>query len=413
MRATDLRVSNLSAVLRSAVLGPGPRSRAGIALDTGLTKPTVSRLVEQLIEAGMLADGEAVTRGAGRPATPLVLPPNGVVGVGLEIASEHVGVLAVDLHGAAVFERADYAPMPDAHRGPAPDPTPAAMVERAAALLADTLTGLGEHEVAGVCVSVPGRLSADRATVLSAPNLMWQDVPLRSMLAAHPVCAGNPALRGGADRALSLHNDAQLAATFELTHRADDASFVYVYGETGIGGAIVLDGELYLGINGWAGEIGHVAVQVGGATCRCGRLGCLEAYVSYDALRARAELGPDVHIRDVVETLATRLGDRRTVIEMIGRPLGHALADTLNVLDLSTVVLAGYFAPIAAELAPVLHAVLGERALAEEHGPVQVERAVDDPHPALSGAAHAALEPVLHRTAEWIAQISEGRPEVG
>ncbi|WP_194793289.1 ROK family protein [Raineyella fluvialis] len=392
-----VRGSTLSAVLRSAVLGPQLRSRADIAQDTGLTKPTVSKLVEQLMAAGVLADGEAVSRGTGRPSTPLVLPPQGVVGIGVEIASDHLGVRAVDLRGATVDERRSLVPTLEEE--------PGATVDRTVALLLDVLSGVSGRAVSGVCVSVPGRLSVDRTTVLSAPNLSWTDVPLLSLLAGHPSLARHPALHAAPVTPLSVHNDSQLAAEFELSHRGD-ASFMYVFGETGIGGAIVIDGELYVGTNGWAGEIGHVAVEVGGARCRCGRRGCLEAHASYDALRSRADLGPDVPIHEVVDTLARRLGDRRAVIEMIGVPLGYALANTLNVLDLSTVVLGGYFAPIAGELEPVLHQVFRERALAEEHGQVRVGRAVDDAHPALSGATRTALDPVLNHTPEWIAAMA-------
>lgn len=394
MQAADLRVNNLATVLRSAVLAAEPRSRAEIAQDTGLAKPTVSSLVEQLLDAGLLTEGEAVHRGAGRPSIPLVPRRHGVVGIGLEITADHLGARAVDLQGATVVERTSPAPSSGVD--------PAVTIERAAALLADVLDAVAAHDISGVCVSVPGRLSADRSVVLSAPNLEWQDVPLHALLAGHPALAAHWARRGTRERTLDLHNDAHLAARFEIAQRDDGASFVYVFGETGIGGAIVIDGEVYPGGNGWAGEIGHVAVEVGGALCRCGRRGCLEAHASYHALRARARLGPEVPISEVVEVLASRLGDRRGVMEMIGGPLGYALSDTLNVLDLPTVVLGGYLAPIAHELEPVLRTVMRERSLAEEQGQVHIERAVDDLRPALSGATRAALEPVLYRTAEWI-----------
>ena len=399
MQAADLRVTNLSVVLRAAVASAEPRSRADIAQDSGLAKPTVSNMVEALIAAGLLTEGEAVHRGPGRPSTPLVLPERGVVGVGLEVTADHLGARAVNLAGAPVVDVS--------HQVNLVDDDPDASIDRVARLLDEVLSSLAGHKVAGVCVSIPGRLSADRTTVESAPNLAWQDMPFLARLAAHPTLAKRrQQVPGG--WGISLHNDAQLAARLELTHREPDASFVYVFGETGIGGAVVFNGRVYVGENGWAGEIGHIAVESGGALCRCGRRGCLEAHASYHALRERAGLGPDVSISDIVDTLAERIGDRATVVEMIGRPLGYALAATLNVLDLSTVVLGGYLAPIVPELSPVVHSVLREKALAEEHGPVRVEPAAADPHPALSGATLMALEPVLNRTADWIENMAAG-----
>ena len=125
---------------------------------------------------------------------------------------------------------------------------------------------------------------------------------------------------------------------------------------------MVLEGALLAGANGWAGEFGHTTIEPGGALCRCGRRGCLEAYVSYHALRERAGLSDDILIDDLVDALAlTR--DRAEVIGMIGRSLGIAIANALNVLDMTTVVLSGYLAPIADELAPVIRETVERHAL--------------------------------------------------
>src|SRR5699024_3587381 len=106
----------------------------------------------------------------------------------------------------------------------------------------------------------------------------------------------------------------------------------------------------------------HTVVATGGAACRCGRQGCLEAYVSYHSPRERAGLGDDVRIEDLVDALSQR-SDRTEVIGMIGRSLGLAVANALNVLDLTTVVLSGYLAPIAHELEPVIRETVDRLAL--------------------------------------------------
>nr|WP_255396163.1 ROK family protein [Kocuria sp. CNJ-770] len=142
--------------------------------------------------------------------------------------------------------------------------------------------------------------------------------------------------------------------------------------------------------------------QPGGELCRCGRRGCLEAYASYHALRGRTGLPEDVRIEDLVAATAERLRSRTAVMEMIGRPLGVVLANSMNVLDLSTVVLSGYFAPIAAELEPVLREVVEAHALTAEVGPIEIQRSAADAHPALSGAAATALEPILTAPARWL-----------
>ena len=115
----------------------------------------------------------------------------------------------------------------------------------------------------------------------------------------------------------------------------------------------------------------------------------------------QAGLSDDVRIEDLVEELA-RSSSRAEVIGVIGRSLGLAIANALNVLDLSTVVLSGYLAPIAEEITPVVQQTVDAHALAAEAGPVAIQRADTLADPALHGAARAALKPVFDHPVTWI-----------
>lgn len=385
MQSSHLREHNLSTVLRAVAGAGAPLSRAALAKGTGLTKPTVSKLVQELLDAGLLVEGQqTAARSSGRPMIPLSIARGSVLGVGLEIAADHLACLVTDLGGRVLHEDTRFG----AYSGASVDEVAAAL----SGLLDDALSPRPDVPVAGICVSVPGRLAPDRGTVLSAPNLAWEHVPLVERLRRLPPLRG-PALTAG--------NDSMLAARTEVLRRPGE-SFLFLHGETGIGGAVVLDGRIHRGEHGWAGELGHVTITPGGELCRCGRRGCLEAYVSYHALRARTGLPEDVRIEDLVAATAERLRSRDAVMEMIGRPLGVVLANSMNVLDLSTVVLSGYFAPIAAELEPVLREVVEAHALTAEVGPIEIQRSAADAHPALSGAAATALEPILASPARWI-----------
>ena len=385
MQSSHLREHNLSTVLRAVAGADAPVSRAALAKLTGLTKPTVSKLVQELLEAGLLVEGrQAAARVSGRPTIPLTVARGTVLGVGLEIAADHLACLVTDLGGRVLHEESRFG----AFAGASVDEVASVL----AGLLDTALAPRRDVPVAGICVSVPGRLSTDRATVLSAPNLAWQDVPLVERLREHPAFRG-PALTAG--------NDSMLAARTEVLHRPG-ASFLFLHGQTGIGGAVVLEGRILRGEHGWAGELGHVTITPGGELCRCGRRGCLEAYASYHALRGRTGLPEDVRIEDLVAATAERLQSREAVMEMIGRPLGVVLANSMNVLDLSTVVLSGYFAPIAPELEPVLREVLEAHALTAEVGPVEIQRSAAEAHPALTGAAATALEAIYDSPARWI-----------
>jgi predicted NBD/HSP70 family sugar kinase len=387
MQSAHLREHNLTLVMRALQAATEPLSRAGLAQATGLTKPTVSKLVEELLGARLVREDAPVSSGTGRPRVPVVPATGTVLGIGLEVTADHVSCLGLDLAGTVLsrhVEQLDVA---------------ASAVERTEDVCVQLVRRAQEEAaglpVAGICAALPGRISADGSGVLSAPNLGWSDVPFMRDLQQHPDVGGVP-VRG--------QNDNRLSVLTELDRRPGQ-SFVYLRGSTGVGGAIVLDGRILEGEHGWAGEIGHTVVQPGGALCRCGRRGCLEAYVSHHALRERAGLGEDVLIDDLVDALAAS-SDRTEVIGTIGRALGIAVANALNVLDLSTVVLSGYLAPIADELGPVVRETVDEHALAIEAGPVEVTRADGVSEPALRGAARAALEPLIASPGAWIARTA-------
>ena len=390
MQSAHLREHNLSTVLAAlaaASTSAAPISRAGLAKRTRLTKPTVSKLVEELVRASLVEEGEPISAGAGRPMVPLTPARGTLLAIGLEIAADHVACLGIDLAGEVLSHQIEYRKVTASSAEDA--------IDLAAELLGRVRAEAGDLPVVEVVVAVPGRIAPDDGRVLSAPNLDWTEVPLVGRLLAHPELAG---------LSVRAQNDNRLSVLTEIDHRPGE-SFIYLRGSTGIGGAVVLDGALMTGTHGWAGEFGHTVIEPGGATCRCGRQGCLEAYVSYHALRERAGLGDDVLIEDLVEALSLH-SDRAEVIGMIGRSLGLAIANALNVLDLTTVVLSGYLAPIADELEPVIRETVEQHALAVEAGPVLIERSDGHADPALRGAARAALQPVFNAPGAWIGRTS-------
>ncbi|MDN6400543.1 MAG: ROK family protein [Brachybacterium sp.] len=317
---------------------------------------------------------------------PLTPARGTLLAIGLEIAADHVACLGIDLAGEVLSQHVEYLKVTSASAGEA--------IDLAATLVGRVRAEAGGLPVVEVVVAVPGRIAVVDGRVLSAPNLGWTEVPLVGRLQAHPELAGLP---------VRAQNDNRLSVLTEIDHRPGE-SFIYLRGSTGIGGAVVLEGALLAGANGWAGEFGHTTIEPGGALCRCGRRGCLEAYVSYHALRERAGLSDDILIDDLVDALAlTR--DRAEVIGMIGRSLGIAIANALNVLDMTTVVLSGYLAPIADELAPVIRETVERHALAAEAGPVLIERSDGFSDPALRGAARAALQPVFNAPSAWIDRV--------
>jgi predicted NBD/HSP70 family sugar kinase len=336
-----VRRANLALVLRD-VADRGPLSRARIASGTGLNKTTVSSLVAELIDTGLVAEtGDDERPGnIGRPAQTVQLNPDGALSLGLEIHFDYLSVCATDLSGAVRYERE----LAIGNRASDPE----IVLDRIAALTREALVAADELGVpaVGVTLAGPGLVDTGSGVLVSSPDLGWSNVPIVEMLAKRLDRPG-----------ISIHadNESNLGALAELWAGAGKQlrNFIYVSSPHGVGAGIVLQGELYRGAHGFAGEIGHVTVDPDGPLCTCGNRGCLAMLVGEDALMAvAAEHGIEA---DSGRTAASALGERiragdvRTLasVERIGQWLGIGLAGTVNVLDPEALVLGGCLGELA------------------------------------------------------------------
>ncbi|WP_327294206.1 MULTISPECIES: ROK family protein [unclassified Streptomyces] len=340
-----VRRHNLSLVLR-AVREQGEATRAGVATRVGLTRAAVSSLVEQLLESGFLAEsGKTFSGQAGRPGTVLRPARTGVAGVGVEINVDYVSVCVVDLAGTGRVRLTEHLD----NRGT----PPAGVLARAARVAARALESAREQDLrpVGVQLALPGLVSG--GTVRQAPNLGWNSVAAEGVF-AQALSALRPDSR---PLPVSSENEANLAALAELWFGGLGTirSFLYLTGEIGVGGALVLDGELLRGAHGFAGEIGHVVVDPAGPECRCGSRGCLEQYAGQSALLWAAGIDESAGPLGVAELeRRAHSGDERTVaaISEAGVALGRVLSGAVNLFDPDAVVLGGIYRGLMPWLAP-------------------------------------------------------------
>lgn len=349
-----VRRHNLSLVLR-AVREAGEATRAGVSARVGLTRAAVSSLVEQLLESGFLSEsGKTFSGQAGRPGTVLKMARTGVAGIGVEINVDYVSVCVVDLAGTDRVRLVEHLD----NRG-AP---PAEVLGRAARIAARALVSAAEQELrtVGAELALPGLVSA--GTVRQAPNLGWTRVA-----AEEPFAEALAALRPGLPvLPVRSENEANLAALAELWFGGlgEVRSFLYLTGEIGVGGALVVDGELLRGANGFAGEIGHVVVDAEGPECRCGSRGCLEQYAGQSALLRAAGIDESAGASGVAELeRRARAGEERAVaaLAQAGLMLGRVLSGAVNLFDPDAVVLGGIYPPLLPWLGPPAGAELSGR----------------------------------------------------
>ncbi|WP_222272427.1 ROK family protein [Modestobacter marinus] len=388
-RQSTLRTTNLALVLRTVCASARPLSRSDVAVATGMTRATAARLVDELVAGALLdeAERDPLPR-RGRPATPL-LPGARFGALGLHIDAGLLAARVLDLRGRVVGERVEQRDL----RGSDPTGTFARLGALTAELLADLPAGL---RVVGAGLAVPGVVDEAAGVLLRAPNLGWSDLGTAELLHA--------CVPGGLE--VVLGNEADLAARTvadEAPGRAGPhRDFLYLSGQIGIGGAVVLDGQVVTGSSGWAGEVGHVCVDPGGPACSCGSTGCLELYAGRHAFLRAAGLPLEATSGELAEL--ARAGDPAAAgaVETGAWALGVALAGVVNVVGIPTVVLGGHLAELADLLRPPLEEHLARRVLSARWRRPRILSAQGPSAAGASGAALRALDQVLADPARWL-----------
>lgn len=397
-RPPGLREINLQLVLRQVFDAPTPVSRADVATQTGLTRGTVSALVEELLALGLLEEGEPSRGGrTGRPSVPLRMASGTVGGLGLEINVDQLGARVVDLAGNQVAQNVVELDL----RGADPLATAAQLADVARPVVASAARkGV---EIVGAAVSVPGPIRSGSNVVMNAPNLRWRNVDLAALLGGSEVLRGLP---------LRVMNDADLAAESEawLRRRLRDprvtSTFIFLSGDVGIGGALVLDNEIYRGPNGWAMEIGHTCVDRNGPRCQCGATGCLETYAGKHAMLAAAGLDLDRPVTELRDAAAAGDARARAALEAGGAAVGRALANAVNLLDVHQVVLGGVLEPVASLLTPSILEVMRESVLSASWERIVVTPALAGTYASLTGAALSVVSALVRDPMPFL----RGRP---
>ncbi|MBB4689053.1 ROK family transcriptional regulator [Amycolatopsis jiangsuensis] len=375
------RTANLAALLRA--LRAGPLSRTQLAARCELTKATVSGLLTELSERGLVRPAGMLNAGNGRPSRLVELAGDSAYGLALAVEADGFAAVATDLGGRVIAERSETADV--ASLG-----LPRSMDELA--LLAGEV--VRADRPVGVTVSVPGLVDPAASVLRFAPALRWRDAEIADLLAAR---LGLPA------DAITVDNEANLGAIGEAVSGAGIGvrELFYLSGGMGVGGGLVVGGTILRGARGFAGEVGHLTVDPSGEQCSCGRPGCLETKAGLNAvLRNAAAPGDPLHdpalgIEGRVTLLKHRVraGDQRAVaaVAELGIALGVAVSTVVDVLDPDAVVLGGWFAELGEWLVEPVRHELSARILGQE-SVCRIEVSALGTAAALRGAAHLALE---------------------
>jgi predicted NBD/HSP70 family sugar kinase len=222
-------------------------------------------------------------------------------------------------------------------------------------------------------VAVPGLVDLGHGVVMRAPNLSagWRELPLAARLRA---ALGEPRF------SVQIENDSNLSALAEYREGADAHAneLVYVTGQFGVGGAVIIDGQLQRGALGFSGEVGHMVLDEAGPQCGCGRTGCWEAYVGLGALLRRVDPAWDLTVdpAEAVDEIVRRAesGDDSTLraLRDVGKWLGVGASILANIFNPEVLVLGGYFARVGPWVFDVAMDELKQHVLAPDLGGCRV-----------------------------------------
>lgn len=395
--AGQIRQVNLSMVLRG-VLDRAPVSQAALGELTGLKKPTISKLVDELARNGWIRLQGETQGAAGRPRQ--LWAPNGARGlvVGAQLSLEQVAVLVVDF---ASRVRAERSMAVDLKRWTKQEALKA-VATMVSGALADV--GIADQEslpVLGVALAAPGIVSESGALAYVA-GLDWgaTDLPgeLRVALAETV----------GPEVPIVVDNEANLAALAEQHYgRARAENMVYVLGDRGVGAGVLLEGRLFRGTHRTAGEVGHVTLELDGPRCPCGKRGCWAMYVGLDALRehvveaarsgrtselvARASR-EELTAEDVVD--AAGRGDvvAREAVERVRRYAAAGVGNLISVYDPELVVIGGFLQKVFADSLEDLRAEVADWTMGgRNHDWVRIELSTMGPSAARWGGVREVL----------------------
>jgi len=325
-----MKTVNRMALVRQICATPGI-SRADLADVVGVTRSTVSLLIRELIVEGWLVERDIVATGdMGRRPTPLFVDDTHLLLIGAEVGIDSLRVVVTSLTGQVQGQ------VIVAH---GVDRSVNACVASLAKALEDLQGQFSNgQQLLGIGVGLPGGVNETRGVVHFAPNLGWRDVPFAKLL--------SDALQTTwlADVPLLIQNEADTAALGELEFNSTPGSdpLIYVSINHGLGAGVIVGDRLLTGSRGYAGEVGHMVLQLNGPRCSCGRRGCAEALIATRAIQCGiANTAVLRTIPEVREHLSA--GDVETLkaVTSAGHHLGMLLLNLSTAYDPGCIVLGG------------------------------------------------------------------------
>ena len=383
----DLRRGNRAAVLWSLYLSQA-RSRQELSAATGLSAASVTNVIRELIDEGIVIETGLAESDGGRPRAMLAMNPEYGYVIGVDIGETRTRIELFDL---TMTERASAEYPLEAAAEHDVDVVVGQIVAGLAAVLADS--GIDSGAVLGVGVGVPGIIERGPEVLVHGQTYSWDAVPLRRLLRAHT------------DLPLRFDNGAKTMGQAELWFGAGRGAqnAVMVLIGSGVGASLISGGATYQGATSSAAEFGHITVAVGGRKCRCGASGCLEAYVGAAAIleqhgRPMAANDQELALAELIDAADTAQG-AAAVLGEAARYLGAGIGTLVNLFNPERVIVGGWAGLLlGARLLPEIRESAKQHSLRHLFAATSIGLGQLGPGAVARGAATLPMETFLNRS---------------
>lgn len=374
-------------------------SRANLAINTGLNPSTVSSIIGELIQENLIRETDLIQSGTGRPGRLLELNPEGGCALGIEVNVDYIEFLITDFAANVLWRK---------HQVSTPEVGQEAIMAAVSHLAeeASAFIQTRKSHLMGVGVGMPGLVDVSSGVLRFAPNLHWEDVPVREILARHFNCP------------IYVENEANVAALGEYYFGAvrNVKNFIYLSAGIGLGSGIVIGGKIFRGMSGYAGEAGHMTMDVNGEICGCGKRGCWETFVGPRAVEQRVQrslaLGAESTLQDMARgdlknivfddiLQAAKSGDRTAMdaLAKVAFYLGIGIANLVNLFDVEVIVLGGILNNASSFMLKDIERVVFENTLAPGREHLRVIPSAHGSDACVMGAIALVLDDILHEPA--------------
>lgn len=375
------------AIVLNTIIKQTPISRAKVAEQTGLNKGTVSSLVSELIDADFVKESGPGASSGGRRPVMLLFNHEAGFAVVVDLGVGYIQVALTDLHGEVVIEEQEKTG----------DYSFDVVLKQLTVLINRVIKKAPKspYGIIGIGVGVPAVVSHD-GEILLAPNLNWKRVQLKEALSEH------------FDYPIFIENEANAGAYGEMRYGFTSApsNMLYLSIGMGIGMGMILNGKLYTGQRGFAGEVGHISIVKDGIPCRCGNIGCFERYASVQALleqaakRGLAKGDQQTALNTLIRKAEENDEKVIALFKEIATYIGIGISSIVNLYNPESVIIGNAFTGLEKWIKPVIDNHVKQHTIGFHQEDLTVDFAKLVNHSTIKGMAAFTIESFLNTLKE-------------